>query len=301
MQEGLYLIIGEQRRFCFCSTGEIHYVHNMRTDVLFADHILLLEVVHPRTTAFTLAWMEVCVIYRQEFTLSVKHLVCSHFWVIYLDILVLLEGYTIQAFSQTEYTFYHILLLEVWTEQVIRDGILLFFQLLRIETPIPWLKTCIKTFAFSKLLQLCHLLLCYWHVTFAQLIEEVHHVLLVFSAGLGERFISMASLFKELCQRKASIHNVNDYLCVIKITTDSAAIVCGVNLTAQVAVLAVFHHWQISRWLQVEQPSFQTFLLCIGFQHRFGILVQTYQVCLVSHEHSPCVGSFQYVLSISQC
>ena len=76
----------------------------MRTDILLAHHVLLLEVVHPCATAFALAWVEVCVIHSEELAFLVKHLVCGYFWVIYLDVLVLLEGHAIQAFCQTKDT-----------------------------------------------------------------------------------------------------------------------------------------------------------------------------------------------------
>ena len=64
---------------------------------ILALHVLLLEVVHPRTTAFALTWVEVRIIDSEELAFLVKYLVGGHFWVIYLDILVLLKSHPIEA------------------------------------------------------------------------------------------------------------------------------------------------------------------------------------------------------------
>ena len=89
------LIVREERRFLRSRPSKVHHIHNMRTMIFLANHILRLEVVHPCAAAFTIPRVEVRIINGQELTLLVKHLIGRHFRVIYLDILILLEGDTI--------------------------------------------------------------------------------------------------------------------------------------------------------------------------------------------------------------
>ena len=60
------------------------------------------------------------------------------------------------------------------------------------------------------------------------------------------------------------------------------------------------HHRGDGRRLEVQQPALQTFLLRIGAQHTFGIVVQTCQQRLVSKQHRPSIGSLEHILTVLQ-
>ena len=171
MQERTNLIIREERRLICCRTSEIHHIHNMRTMILLALHILRLEIVHPCAATFTVPRVEVRIINGQELTLLVKHLIGRHFRVIDLNILILLEGDTIQTLRQTEHTLLHVLQLEIRTKVIIRDRIFLLFEFLGVITEVPGLQMCgIETVLMRKIFQFQHFLTSGRHIRVAELV-----------------------------------------------------------------------------------------------------------------------------------
>ena len=171
MQESAHLIVRKERRFLRSRPSKVHHIHNMRTMIFLANHILRLEVVHPCAAAFTIPRVEVRIINGQELTLLVKHLICRHFRVIYLDILILLEGDTIQTLRQTEHTLLHVLQLEIRTKVIIRDRIFLLFEFLAIIAEVPRLQMCgIETVLMRKIFQFLHFLTSGRHIRVAELV-----------------------------------------------------------------------------------------------------------------------------------
>ena len=81
--------------------------------------------------------MEVCIEDGQEFTVFVKYLICIHILMVYRDIAVFLESNTIQAGSQTEYTFFYLAQFKIGTEHFIIYLEFLVFQFMGIIRPVP--------------------------------------------------------------------------------------------------------------------------------------------------------------------
>ena len=74
----------------------------MRTVVIAPLFILRLEVIHPSTTSFAIAWMEIRIVHCKILSFFVKYLVSRNFGVIDLDIFVLNELNAIESVSQTK-------------------------------------------------------------------------------------------------------------------------------------------------------------------------------------------------------
>ena len=300
MEEGFYLIIGKQRRFVCCRTCEVHHIDNMRTVVGFAIAVLRLKIVHPCTAALAVPRVEVGIVNRQIFALFVKHLVGFHFGVVNGNVLVLFEGNAVETLCQTEDTLDNRLFLKVRTEIIVGDGIFLVFQFLGIVTPVPRLDSGIETVCGSKLLQFFHFGTCGGHITVAQLVKQLINLFGCLCHRLVERFLGIGLFAKEVGECQTGVHYVDDNLRVIVFATNATTIVCRIQLTTDIAVVEVLHHRDIGGRFEVEQPAFNTFLLCIFAQDSLGVVVQTCQERLVGDEHGPRIGSTEYILPIEQ-
>ena len=225
MEERAYLVVGKECGLVSSRTGEIHHIHDMRSVIFLAIDELRLEVVHPCTATLAVPRMEICIIYGQELTFLVKHLVCRHFGVIDLDVLVLLECYAIQPLGQTEHALLNCLKLKVRTNDIVADGVLVVLEFLGVVTEIPRLKSRIEALLIGKLLQLLHLLACGGHVIVAQLIKQTIHILLVLSHILVQRLVGKAVLFEQLCQRQTRIGDIDDILRIVELATYTTRVI----------------------------------------------------------------------------
>ena len=300
MQEGLCLVIREQSGLGFRCASKVHYVYDMRTMVFLAQFELRLEVVHPCTTTFAVPRVEVAIINGEILALVVKYFVCRHFGVIYLNILVLHEGKTIETFCQAEDTLFHRLKLKVRTKHVIRDAVFLVLEFLAVERPVPRLDFALEAKTVSIFLQLLHFCFGSRHISVTKLVKEIHHGLFSFSAGSVQRLNREIRFAEELCQLQTSVRYVDNILRIIKLAADATAIVRHVHFLTQSAVLAVLHHRKISGRFEIQQPAFFAFLFSIGFEHAFRIVVQASELCLVGDKFRPSVGGFEDVLTKGQ-
>ena len=138
MQESLHFVVGQQSGLddgvvsIFDRFGEVHHVHNMRTMVLAATHILRLEIIHPCATTFALTRVEVGIVHRQELALGVKDIIGRHIRVIYLDIGVGNESEAIEAIGQSKDALFNRLQFEIRTEYIIGDRIFGILEFLGI-------------------------------------------------------------------------------------------------------------------------------------------------------------------------
>ena len=130
VQEGLYLAQGEEGWLLGCWLGEVHHHAYVWTNVnALMVNPLSLEFCHPGTALLALAREEVGIEYGEIAAVLVEYLVCLHVWMVYRNILVLLEGDAVELVGKTEYAVYHLVELEVWAEHLCIQVILLHLQL----------------------------------------------------------------------------------------------------------------------------------------------------------------------------
>ncbi len=300
VQEGLDLVISQQSRLVSRCAGEVHHIHDVRTMVFLALAILRLEVVHPCAATLAVTRVEVAIVHGKELALLVKHLISRHFGVIDMDILVLLEGQTIEALGEPEHALFHVLKFKIGAQYIVGDSVFLLFELFGIVTPVPRLQGGIEPVCSSKLLQFSHFLHSNGHIVLTQLVEERHHGLLIVGAGLVERLLGVVAFSEEFGQLKTGVDDVDDDLGVVELAPYAAAVVGGVEFTAEVAVSAVLHHGDVGGGLEVEQPTLFACLLGVGTKHSLGVVVDAGKVFLTGNEHRPCVGGFEHVLTVGE-
>ena len=299
MQERAHLIICKQCRFVCSRTGKVHYIHDMRTMIFLALHILRLEIIHPRTATLTIPRMEVSVVHSKEFAFLIEDLISGYFGVIDLDFLVLLELKTIEFLSQTEDTFLHVLQLEKRTQIIIGDGILLHLEFLGVIAEIPRLEMCrIESMRMSVVLQFLHFLACSRHICVTELIQQFIDVLRRLCHGLIERFLCICLLAEEVCESKTGVDDLDDQAGVVKLTAHTLGSTCHIQLATDVTVVQILHHRDSSGRFEVQEPAFESFLLGIGAQHRLGVVIESGKKRLIGNEHRPSVGSLEDVLTI---
>ena len=118
--------------------------------------------------------MEVGVEYSQKTSVVVEYFVSIYVLVVNGDLRILLEGDAIEAGSQAEYTFLHVLQFEVGTKHFVVDVEGTVFQLLRIITPVPRHQNEIFTLFFTgQRLHLCIFLQSRRLVGLKQLAKQV--------------------------------------------------------------------------------------------------------------------------------
>ena len=133
MQESLHLAEGEQCRLLGRGLGEIRHHAHVRPYVLalMVDG-LLLEFRHPGTVVLTLAWVEVGVEDGEIAAVLVKDLIGLDVGMIDGDVLVFLECDAIEAMCQTEDAVDDLVELEVRTQHLRVDIVVLNLQLMGI-------------------------------------------------------------------------------------------------------------------------------------------------------------------------
>ena len=120
MKECLHFTECQQGRLLLRGLGEVHHHADVRTDVLtFLVDILSLKLRHPRTALLALARMEISIEYGQERAVLVEHLVRLDVGMIHGNVLVFLEGYSVQLVSQSEDPLDDVLQLEIRTQHLL--------------------------------------------------------------------------------------------------------------------------------------------------------------------------------------
>ena len=299
VEESATLVVGKESGLGIRRTGEVHHVRDMRTMILLSNHILRLELVHPSACALAIPRVEIAVIHSKEFAFLIEDLISRYFGVIYLNIFVLLEGQAIEFLSQTKHTLLHGFEFEIRTEVVIRNRIACILEFLAIVAEIPWLKGSIKTERIGIFLQVSHFLKSYGHVVVAQLIKEVIYVFLLLSHGIHERLISVTILSEQFSKLQTGIYDFSNNGCVIKLATDSSAVIRHVKLTTDIAIVKILHNRAIGSGLEIKEPTLGiTTTLCILLEKCLRVVVQTLQKGFILKKHRPCIGSFEGVLTI---
>ena len=139
VHKGLHLVETQQRRFVSNGFGEVAHHLNQRSN-LFASYIALLaECGLPGTAALAGSRVHVQIEHTHE-TVAVHHLVNLHIGVVDFDVVGLAERDSIQAAVQVEDALPHFLHLQVGTQQLRVEVILLLLQFLAVVAEVPALQ-----------------------------------------------------------------------------------------------------------------------------------------------------------------
>ena len=122
----------------------------------------------------------------------------------------------------------------------------------------------IETVRMGVVLYLFHFRKRSRHVGVTQLIQQLIHVLGRLSHRLIERFLGISIFAEEFRQRQTRVDNLHDDSRVVELTADALTGIGHIQLTTDIAVVQVFHHRNSGRRFEIQQPTFQTFLLSIG-------------------------------------
>ena len=133
VHESLYLVVGEQRGLGVGGTCKVHCEgYNGAHIVATGIAILLTKVGHPRTALLGLTGEEVGVEQSHKVAIIVGHVINLNFGMEHLCIEVLGEVQAIETCCQTKHSANHILQLEIRSQQLVVDGILLFLEFIRV-------------------------------------------------------------------------------------------------------------------------------------------------------------------------
>ena len=246
VQEGLNLAQGEEGWFLGCWFGEVHHYADVWTNVnALMINPLSLEFGHPGTALLTLAWEEVGVEYGKITAVFIEYLVCLYVWMIYRNILVLLEGDTVKLVGKTEHAVYHLVELEVRTEHLCIQVILLHLQLVRIESEVPWLHLEVIAFQFlGKCLHLFNFLDGCRLVGIDEVVQKLIYIFCIACHAMAEHVVGIGLESQKLSQFTAQINQLlADFQVVLLVVVDADRVACHVHLLAEFALGRVGHEW----------------------------------------------------------
>ena len=141
VQEGLYLVGGEQRRLVGGGLGEVHHNLHQGTRVGAVGLApLLLEVCHPGTGALACAGEEVGVEHADEFAVGVGDVKGFCVGVVCLHAGVGGELQAVEASGQAEDTVDYLVKLEVGAQGLLVEGVLRGLVLVAVVAVVPGLE-----------------------------------------------------------------------------------------------------------------------------------------------------------------
>ena len=297
MQEGVYLVEGEQGGAVGLRFREVHGQGNVRARAVQAA-LCFAIIGHPCPTLFAVARMEIRIKHGEMAAVGIFHLVCLHIGVVNGDIRIFLKGDAVEARGQSEHALYHVAQLEVRAQLLGIEIVLLAAQEVRVIGKIPRLK--VKIVPFYRLglcFHACHVLAGGGKIGLGEILQKLPYVLGRFRHAMFQDVSGIIGITQQLRLLAAQVRDAaNDGEVIVLVAVGAKRVVEAIQFLAALAAFGIGHKGYEVGGMERYHPALQTALRsvlsgCAALQ--FG---QAVEFLLVGDVEIVVVGIFQFVL-----